>query len=226
MFLSSFRQRHTGKTPPPYTPPPILSPIRSGTGLFYSLYHRQQSANGGGLSASLPAGRLSTQLRREESIAEESEASLDVVKTDSVSASMSSEHSPVARVTAAISKTDLQPEVQRQPFEEPQVAEAESHEMKSQGSNEEEAPPPLETDIQPHINIGPGHQAALPTLMSKSAALCCLEWQFTVAGGFISLLLFIERGAELDRTEHKASLMWSPDCLRNNNIKSDECEYH
>lgn len=32
---------------------------------------------------------------------------------------------------------------------------------------DESIPPPPETDIQPHINIGDSHQAALPTLRSK-----------------------------------------------------------
>lgn len=122
-------QRSTGKTPPPYTPPPILSPMRNGTGLFHGISYRPLT----GLSASLPAAKLSMLLRQQDSMPEDS--------------------APV----------EFQP-LQHQPEAVPEVEPAEAEEK---AAEEEVLPPPLETDIQPHINIGHNHQATLPTLRSK-----------------------------------------------------------
>lgn len=120
-------QHHTGRTPPPYTPPPILSPMRSGTGLFYGIMHRPSL---GGLSASMPATKLSSQLRQQDSVPCDESVAIE----------------------------------QRQPEPVSEVIPAESTDVVAE---EESIPPPPETDIQPHINIGTSHQASLPVVQSK-----------------------------------------------------------
>lgn len=147
--------RHTGKTPPPYTPPPILSPMRSGTGLFSRVYWRPQltaAAGPGLLSTSLPAAKLS-QLQQEP-IAEEVQ--------------------PIAqpKVEPTVQPTVTQPYMQRQQSllqtqqsllqTQPSIVESVTQE-----EAEPQVPPAPETDIQPHINIGTDHQASLPALKSK-----------------------------------------------------------
>ena len=58
-------------------------------------------------------------------------------------------------------------------------------------------PPPPETDTQPHINVGPQHQAELPTFRPN-------------------------RRQALQADEH-ATLLWSPECLQSHSkISSDE----
>ena len=125
------RVRHTGKTPPPYTPPPILSPMRSGTGLFRGVHWRPHSANSS-LSTSLPATKITS--LQQEAIPEEP---------------------PQVEPPAQI-----EPEVTLKT--EPSIVEP--------VVEEEEAAPDVpaapETDTQPHINIGPDHQASLPALRS------------------------------------------------------------
>jgi len=75
-IFSHHHQGHSGRTPPPYTPPPILSPMRSGTGLFCGL----RRLSSGPLSASLPTPKLLA-MRQQSSIPEEPPALLCPVST-------------------------------------------------------------------------------------------------------------------------------------------------
>ncbi|XP_067941501.1 zinc finger protein 541-like [Watersipora subatra] len=144
--------RQTGKTPPPYTPPPILSPMRIGTGLFRGPYWRPPVASGASLSASLPATKISS--LQQEPITEEPDQAV--------------EHDDFQTHASTVEPVVIE-ENSIEPVIEPQLN------------------PPPETDIQPHINIGPEHQATLPALRKNS------------------------RDAERDAD--RATLLWTPECL-------------
>ncbi|KAK7502754.1 hypothetical protein BaRGS_00006004 [Batillaria attramentaria] len=135
-YLSSFQSRlrsprlwdggdgkGRGHTPPPYTPPPMLSPIRSGSGLFWTIQSaRPLTPQSAPVSARLPLGRRGSH-------------------TDIVADSVAKE--------------------------------------------DDESPPP-ETDIKPHVNVGPQFQADLPSFSgSRAEALKApdkedLMWEPTV----------------------------------------------
>ncbi|CAN7994051.1 unnamed protein product, partial [Ixodes pacificus] len=121
----------TGASPPPYTPPPMLSPLRSGSGLFWHVYPGPRSAGPATPHTGTPRDRTATV--------------------------------HVAGMTAGVSPSPVEV-----------LGEAPL-------SDEEEEFAP-ETDILPHVNVGPQFQARLPPLDVKSA----LE------------------------AEHKADMVWDP----------------
>ncbi|XP_076441996.1 uncharacterized protein LOC143281005 isoform X2 [Babylonia areolata] len=95
-----------GHTPPPYTPPPMLSPIRSGSGLFWSMHGaRPLTPQSAPVSARLSLSRRG---------------------------SMAADF----------------------------IAEAGAKE------GDEESPPP-ETDVTPHVNVGPQYQADIPPFIGQ-----------------------------------------------------------
>ncbi|KAH8030265.1 hypothetical protein HPB51_006697 [Rhipicephalus microplus] len=119
-------------SPPPYTPPPMLSPLRSGSGLFWHVYSGPRSAGPMTPHAVTPRDRVSA-----------------VYPPTSGGGSSAVPQSPL-----------------ESPCEAP-VSEDEG----------ELAP---ETDILPHVNVGPQYQARLPPLdvedALKSEHLADLVW--------------------------------------------------
>lgn len=114
-------------SPPPYTPPPMLSPLRSGSGLFWHVYSGPRSAG--------PV-------------------------------------TPRDRVSAGYGPTSGGGVVPQSPLEAPCEAPL----------SEEEGELAPETDILPHVNVGPQFQARLPPLDAEEAL----------------------------KTEHRADLVWHP----------------
>ncbi|KAF6035020.1 hypothetical protein EB796_006675 [Bugula neritina] len=186
------RSRHPSRTPPPYTPPPILSPIRSGTGLFHGIYRPQgtpstaPSASTANLSTSLPAPRLAqlkhTPIPEEDQLQEEDPLQLEPSQPPPVSLPVSL---PVPQPlltfqvkAEAVELTAPTESLVQQHADAPACVDSDSV---------PEVPPAPVTDTQPHINIGTGHQATLPTLRSNRR--------------------------EAERDEDKATLMWTPECL-------------
>ena len=156
------RVRHTGKTPPPYTPPPILSPLRSGTGLFCATYARSNSM--GPLSASLPATKFS-QLKQQMSIPEEPSSIVTEASSTIILSSQTQQHP-----SPALTAEPLMMVAKTEPVVVLPSVELQVHtpvESRTEKVADESIPPPPETDIQPHINIGDNHQASLPSLRSK-----------------------------------------------------------
>jgi len=166
------RSRHPSRTPPPYTPPPILSPIRSGTGLFHGIYRPQgtpstaPSASTANLSTSLPAPRLAqlkhTPIPEEDQLQEEDPLQLEPSQPPPVSLPVSL---PVPQPlltfqvkAEAVELTAPTESLVQQHADAPACVDSDSV---------PEVPPAPVTDTQPHINIGTGHQATLPTLRSE-----------------------------------------------------------
>lgn len=119
-------------SPPPYTPPPMLSPLRSGSGLFWHVYSGPRSAGPMTPHAVTPRDRVSA-----------------VYPPTSGGGSSAVPQSPL-----------------ESPCEAP--------------VSEEEGELAPETDILPHVNVGPQYQARLPPLdvedALKSEHLADLVW--------------------------------------------------
>lgn len=121
-------------SPPPYTPPPMLSPLRSGSGLFWHVFSGPRSAGPMTPHAITPRDRVSA-----------------VYPPSSGGGSGAVPQSPL-----------------ESPCEAP--------------LSEEEGELAPETDILPHVNVGPQFQARLPPLDVEDAL----------------------------KSEHRADLVWDP----------------
>ncbi|XP_065307592.2 zinc finger protein 541-like [Dermacentor albipictus] len=108
-------------SPPPYTPPPMLSPLRSGSGLFWNVFSGPRSAGAVTPHAITPRDRVSAA------------------------------YPPPSGGGSGL--------VPQSPLESPCEA--------SLSEEERELAP--ETDILPHVNVGPQFQARLPPLDAEEA---------------------------------------------------------
>ncbi|XP_075530351.1 uncharacterized protein LOC142563654 isoform X1 [Dermacentor variabilis] len=108
-------------SPPPYTPPPMLSPLRSGSGLFWHVFSGPRSAGAVTPHAITPRDRVSAA------------------------------YPPPSGGGSGL--------VPQSPLESPCEA----------SLSEEEGELAPETDILPHVNVGPQFQARLPPLDAEEA---------------------------------------------------------
>ncbi|CAH1792207.1 unnamed protein product [Owenia fusiformis] len=119
-------EKKTHTTPPPYTPPPMLSPVRSGSGLFWSL--KPVTPTSGSLTPRFNQSRRSS-----------------LSNSLNMSGSISQSNSGLNLSGNLASVTEI---------EDKEIL-------------EEEIDQPPETDIQPHVNIGPNYQAAIPSFIEE-----------------------------------------------------------